>query len=185
MGRTTANSILLIKKFVEQIYSRAAARKTIDELTPEERRRFLRLEPEEWVEYDLYFHLLEAAARAVGREPILLAMEFGRFQAEHDTMLLHRAALRLGGPGVMILESDQIWRRYHDTGHFKIYEVLPRSARARVEGMEGGGPLLCAVVQGFIAAGLELTGAREVKVEHIACRFRGDQVCEYMGTWER
>lgn len=152
-------------------------------LTREERKRVEAIQPEGWVDYEIYFRLLEAISAIIGRDVRDLAVDFGIYQAEHETKLLHRMALKLGGPGIMVMEADQIWRRYHDTGHLRIYDVLPASASAEVVGLEGGGEILCQVVKGFILAGLRLSGAKEVEVEHTLCRFRGDDVCRYEGKW--
>jgi hypothetical protein len=185
MGRTTAKSLLLIKKFADEGAIEGGFRRACERLPSEDRLRINRLRPEDWVDYGFYFRILEAGAAAAGRDPLRFAEEYGIYQAEHDTKLLHRTAMRLGGPGIMIMEADQIWHRYHDTGHLKIYDVLPTSAKARVEELEGGGPLLCAVLQGFITTGLRLTGARDVFVAHSLCRFRGDPGCEYTGNWKK
>lgn len=185
MGQTTAKSLLLLRKYAEDGAAAGGFRQVYDRLTPEERQRFDRLRPEDWVDYGFYFRLLELASATAGRDAQEFAEGFGLYQADHDTKLLHRTAMRLGGPGIMIMEADQIWHRYHDTGHLKIFDVLPTAARARVEGLEGGGPLLCAVLLGFITAGLRLCGVKEVRVQHEPCRFRGGAACEYSATWKK
>lgn len=83
----------------------------------------------------------------------------------------------------MIMEADQIWKRYHDTGHLRISGVLPNAAVARVVGLDGGGEPLCAILLGFIRKSLLLCGVRDLKMSHNKCRFRGDDICEYSGTW--
>lgn len=183
MGKTTANSIILLQKFSEERIS-GGFRRVAEALNKEDRKRIEDIKPEDWVEYDLYFRLLEIIANIIGQDVKALATDFGIYQAEHDTKLLHRMALKLGGPGIMIMEADQIWRRYHDTGHLKVYEVLPHSAQAVVEGLEGGGEILCWVIRGFIIAGLRLSGAKQVRVEHDRCLYRGDDGCHYYGQWE-
>lgn len=185
MGQTTAKSLLLIRKYSDHGAVPGGFPGVYQRLSAEERLRLDRLRPEDWVDYGFYFRLLETGAAAAGCDPLQFAEGFGIYQAENDTKLLHRTAMRLGGPGIMIMEADQIWHRYHDTGHLKIFGVLPTAARARVEGLEGGGPLLCAVLQGFITAGLRLTGAKEVRVQHGQCRFRGGAACEYSATWRK
>ncbi len=185
MGQTTAKSLLLIRKYADDGAVAGGFRLVYERLSPEERQRFDHLKPEDWVDYGFYFRLLERGAAAAERDVLQFAEGFGVYQADHDTKLLHRTAMRLGGPGIMIMEADQIWHRYHDTGHLRIFGVLPTAARARVEGLEGGGPLLCAVLQGFITAGLRLTGVKEVRVQHEQCRFRGEAACEYSATWKK
>ncbi len=185
MGKTTARSLLLIRKFLDELMEGDGFKKVYERLAPEERWRFDVLKPDDWVDYALYFRLLELGAVAAGADLMKFCENFGIYQAEHDTKLLHRTAMRLGGPGIMIMEADQIWKRYHDTGHMRISGVLPNAAVARVEGLEGGGPLLCAVLQGFIRKALLLCGVKELRMEHNKCRFRGDDVCEYTGNWKR
>ena len=184
MGKTTAKSFLLVRKFIDERTNGTGFRRVYNQLTKDEKRQFDSLRPEDWVEYGLYFRLLVLGAQAADAEVLKFCEEFGIYQAEHDTKLLHRTAMRLGGPGVMIMEADQIWRRYHDTGHLRISNILPNQSTARIEEMEGGGVPLCAVLMGFIGKALMLCGVKDLKMVHNKCRFRGDDVCEYNGNWK-
>jgi hypothetical protein len=184
MGKTTAKSLFLVRKFIDERTGGTGFRSVYNQLTKDEKRQFDSLSSDSWAGYELYFRLLELGAQAMDAEVLKFCEDFGVYQAEHDTKILHRTAMRLGGPGVMIMEADQIWRRYHDTGHLKIYNILPNRASAKIEELEGAGPLLCAVLQGFIGKALILCGVKDLTMAHTKCRFRGDSVCEYDGRWK-
>ena len=84
----------------------------------------------------------------------------------------------------MVMEADQVWKKYHDTGHMRAFEQLPGSTKARLEGVDGGSPLICAVVLGYIKGGMLLGGAKDLTVEHNHCRFQGHPFCEFTVTWK-
>ena len=182
-GKTIGSSILLIKTFIGQQSTVELWDTILARFDAEDREEFSRLTPAGWGSYRLFDSLLRHGAAAVHADPAVFADAFGAFQVEHDTAFLYKMALKFGGPGLMVLETDQLWRRYHNTGHLKVYEMLRNSAKARVADLSGGSPLLCVVVGGFIRKGLELAGASNVAMSHERCVHRGDANCEYIVNW--
>lgn len=183
MGRTTAKSLLLVKTFLKEKYPEVDQAKVLKRLSDADQEDYKALSEDHWARYDLYFNLLSAAAAEAACEVHQFCRQFGAFQVKHDMEFIYKMAVRFGGPGLMVMEANQIWKRYHDTGRFYVFEVLTNSAKARIENLEGGGPLLCSIIIGFISAGLELSGAKEFTVEHSLCRNRGDAICEFDTRW--
>jgi hypothetical protein len=183
MGQTTARSLLLIKTFLKEKYPGVDYSKVLSRLSDADQRSAKSLTEEQWAPYDLFFNILNAGAAEAACEVQQFCQEFGAFQVKHDTEYIYKMAIKFGGPGLMVMEANQIWKRYHDTGRFYVFDILAKSAKARIENIEGGGPMLCSVVLGFIRAGLELSGAKDVSVEHNRCRGRGDALCEYITRW--
>ncbi|MDI6739563.1 MAG: hypothetical protein QME74_04275 [Candidatus Edwardsbacteria bacterium] len=183
MGQTTAKNIPVLKDFIANKASNVGLKKALGQLNLEDRKRVENLSPDGWVPYELFFKFLKAGAAATGSEVHRFCEEFGAFQVEHDLPFIYRAAIKFGGPGLMIMEADQLWKRYHNTGHLKTFDILKNSGKARIEGHESGSPLLCSVVLGFIRHGLILAGAKDLTIEHSRCNFRGDDVCEYTAKW--
>ncbi len=183
MGQTTARSLLCIKTFLKEKYPEIDHSKVLKRLSAADQESFKALAEDHWVPYDLYFNLLAAGAAEASCEVHQFCQEFGAFQVKHDTEFIYKMAIKFGGPGLMVMEANQIWKRYHDTGRFYVFDILAKSAKARIENIEGGGPMLCSVILGFIKAGLELSGAKDFSVEHNRCRNRGDALCEYITRW--
>jgi hypothetical protein len=183
MGKTIASSVLPVIKYLGSAYPGTPPDKVLERLGPEDRKGFEAMTPEQWVTYELYTHILEAGAAATGTDPIQFCTDYGVFLVKNDLPMIFRMAVKFGGPSLVIMESDQIWKKYHDTGHLRAHEQLPGSTKARLEGVEGGSPLICAVVLGYIKGGLQLGGAKDLTVEHTLCRFRGDPFCEFTASW--
>jgi len=183
MSETIGSSVTLLKTFIEARAGPGAFSAVLDQLDSEEQRIVKKLLPTEWVPYPLFFDVLRAGAKTMGCELSKFCEEYGAFEVEHDIPIIYKAALKFGGPGLMVMEADQLWKRYHNSGHLKIFNILKNSGKARIEGHEGGGPLLCATVLGFIKQGLKLSGAEDLVVEQILCRYQGDDFCEFVAHW--
>jgi len=183
MGKITSSCALVVKKYLEKAHPATPFAKVLAELTPAERKHFKDLKPDEWVGYDPYIRLIEASARLAGVDPLAFAEDCGLYHAKNDLPLLIRMAIRFGGSGLAMMEADKAWRKYHQPGHLKIMDITPKGAKARIEGLEGGTPVICAVILGYFKGGLLLGGAKKLMVVHTRCRFAGDHYCEYVARW--
>jgi predicted hydrocarbon binding protein len=183
MGNTTAKSASLIGTFIREEFPSVDFQKVLKRLSREEQSLFKAMTADQWISYGLYFNMLQAGADEARCDPHDFCQRFGSFQVKHDTEFIYKMAIKFGGPGLMVLEANQIWKRYHDTGRFYVFDILPKSVKARIENIEGGGPLLCSVVLGFVKSGLELSGSKDVRVDHNKCIYRGDGFCEYFAKW--
>ena len=184
MGNTAGFSALLIREYIVKLSGKDGLKKALALLSTDDQKKIDRLGPKEWVPYEYYFRLLRAGAAATGVEESEFCRRFGEYQVEHDNHFLYSLALKVGGPRLMVIEASQIWKRYHNTGKLVIEEYFPNQTRGRLVGVEGGGPMLCEVVAGFMDAGLRLAGARVASVRHSRCIHRGDDCCEYTAEWK-
>ncbi len=184
MGNTVSSNFTLLRRFVEHEGGPAAWQKVWAGITADERDQYQRIAGATWGPYPLFFRLLEEGAAALGCDGPSLARRYGAYQVQHDVPLLLRTAIRFGGPGLLVMEAGSLWKRYHDSGVLEVYDVLPGSARARLSGIDGGGPLLCSLLQGFSARGVELAGGRNVADEHTSCIYRGDAECLFHVHWD-
>ncbi len=184
MGNTSSQNFQLIKRLVEQEGGERGWQAVWQQLTEAEQRGFHQAVRGGWGGYPLFFKLLELGAGLTGADPSGYARQFGAYQVQHDIPLLVQSAIKFGGPGLLVMEAGHLWRRYHDTGRLEVYEMLPDSAWARLQDVDGGGPLLCALLQGFATRGVELSGQKHVSAEHPICIYRGGNQCLFHVHWD-
>jgi hypothetical protein len=185
VGNTSAQNFRLLRQMIENQGGGRDWLAVWQRLSPGDRQQFDRATAGGWGSYQLFFRLIELGAGQTGADPLDYARQFAMFQVQHYIPRLLKAAIRIGGHGLLIMEAGSIWKRYHDSGTLELYEMLPTSVRARLLGVDGGGPILCAILQGFSQRGLELTGKRNVTCEHPCCLYRGENQCLFHARWDK
>ncbi len=108
---------------------------------------------------------------------------FGFEIADYDLSTLYKILFKVGSPGFIAGRLGVAYSTYlRDAGTMRV-EVSGRTARAEVTG--GVVPMyLCAAgITGWIEAALVRSGARESRVEHVACQHRGGRACVWELAW--
>ncbi|HEY2510922.1 MAG TPA: 4-vinyl reductase [Polyangiaceae bacterium] len=136
-----------------------------------------------WYPLSLYTRLLHKLDATFGSGDLAIPYALGLFAAEHDLNTLHRAFMRLATPMFLLQKSADFWHRYYDSGRWVIERAGAKHAVGHLE--EWGEPdaVLCREVRGYLTRTFELTGARQVTMQHTACRARGDARCTFVGRW--
>ncbi|GEM_PF-2435225 len=183
MSQHASLSLVFLKQFVCERGGAAAWLGIWRSLSEEQQKDYKRCIEDRWCSYRLLIDIVSLGAKVFSEGLVKFAGDFGAYEVEKDIPQIYRMAARLGGPGLLVLESNRLWKRYHRTGCIKHYDVFPNSVRSQVIEWEGGDPCLCALVAGYVRRGVELCGAKDVEVVHTRCRFRGDTVCEYFVSW--
>jgi hypothetical protein len=111
-----------------------------------------------------------------------------RFVADRDLNTLFKVILRMRSAEFVLSRTDSLWSRYFDVGEFQQQQTEKRrfalSLNAPVGEDEAPGELTCGLgVCGWLTQALELTGAKNSRIVHTRCRFRGAPQCEYDATW--
>ena len=136
-----------------------------------------------WYPLSLYARLLRKLDATFGVGDLSMAYDLGLFAAEHDLNTLHRAFMRLATPTFLLQKSADFWHRYYDSGRWVIERPGSKHAIGHLEGWGEADPVLCREVRGYLTRTFELTGARQVTMQHTACRARGDARCTFIGRW--
>ena len=110
------------------------------------------------------------------------AVEIGEFLIQDGLNLLYKMLYKVGNPSWIISNAGLLWKQYHDIGSLDVIEVSPGQCRIRLEF-----PFLdlafCRVIVGCAIRSLELSGAKQVSVEHASCIAKGDPHCIYIINW--
>ncbi|PTL80558.1 TIGR02265 family protein [Vitiosangium sp. GDMCC 1.1324] len=111
-------------------------------------------------------------------------IDMGRASAEDNLNGPHHVFIRKGDPHFLLSHAPEIYRLYYAVGSRSYEKTGERSAVLRTVGAESVTEADCLTIIGWHQRAIELSGGRNVLVEHPKCRARGNGHCEYRCTWE-
>ncbi|HYM61547.1 MAG TPA: hypothetical protein VEZ11_11720 [Thermoanaerobaculia bacterium] len=166
------------------------------DLTPDQRERaFSRLPAEysarfsrpvlatETVPVHMLNVLTEEAAQAKGESLDSFARRAGREAAGDAIRGIYRFFAMVMTPPALLGKASQMWKSLYNQGLMTIEDQTGNSARIRI--LEFPSELAgCSRITGWIERMAELTGARNVKIEHTKCFTRNGEPCEWAVRWE-
>ncbi|HYO51776.1 TIGR02265 family protein [Archangium sp.] len=111
-------------------------------------------------------------------------IEMGRVSAEDNLNGPHHVFIRKGDPHFLLSHAPEIYRLYYAVGSRSYEKIGPRSAVLRTVGAEGVTEEDCLTIIGWYQRAIEMSGGRDVRIDHARCRARGNGHCEYYCAWE-
>ena len=158
--------------------------RVLERLGPEDRQSLAAVIPVGWYDIGLYDRTNRALAEAFGGGDGLVMAAVGQFAAEHDLKTIHRLFLRLATPAYVIERSAGFWGRFQDSGTWTVTREPPNRVRARLVDWGAQDELTCIRLAAYMFRLFQLVGARNGKLERVACRTRGDPACVFEGKWD-
>jgi len=141
-----------------------------------------RLSSTSWVPFRAQAHLLKAIDETFGRGDGATLFEVGYFMSHRDIPRVFRPLLRLGNPGWMLEVSTKLWRVYHDRGRWEVVRT-PVTVLATLHDHEDAHEAFCATLVGWLTGACELSGGKDVMVDHPVCHARGAPNCVFTTRW--
>lgn len=140
-----------------------------------------------WYSLPLYVRLIRKLDTLHGASDLALLQQLGRYEAEQDLSTVQRTFLRLMNPAFIVEKTGEYWKRFHDTGSWRVERDATEGGRGGVNAcLDGWGVVdaaLCLELTAYVGRLLELSGAKNVSIEHSRCRARGDAQCVFHGRW--
>jgi hypothetical protein len=138
-----------------------------------------------WYPLGTFNRLVDAYAAVHGRPAVGTV---SRYIATQDLNIIFKMVLKMASPAFVLKRSPSIYSRYFTGGRFATDEAAAGSWRLELDAPandeDGPSEAICTfAVPAWLETALELSGARQVKLDHVACRFRGAPRCEYSATF--
>jgi hypothetical protein len=175
-----SNREFLTKRFGPEAFERVVA------TLPKQHADVVRVIPlaHEWYPGDAMVALLLACARVFSPDqPDAFYESLGSYNAEYDLNFIHRFLLRFTSPIWMMERGAKLWSDYHNTGEWTIEQgPTPHSLVGTLRDFALSGPV-CRTVVGFVRRAGQMTGAKNMRVEHRKCCATGAKVCVFEGGW--
>jgi hypothetical protein len=183
-AKTKGIGFVNVRAFAEERFGGAAGWKAVtDQLVASDRRELEEILPVGWYSLALYARLIHAVDKVHGYGDLSLVVQLGRFEAERDLTTIQRLFLRLASPSFILEKNRDYWRRFHDTGQWTVERLGEGRVRAFIDDWGVADVALCRELVGYVGRLFELVGAKNVRMEHVRCRGRGEARCEFLGRW--
>jgi predicted hydrocarbon binding protein len=165
-------------------------------LTPEQRETVFRNLPPEYatrfrapilatetVPVHMLNRFTEEAAKARGESVMEFAQRAGREGASDAVKGIYRFFALVLTPAALLSKASHMWSSLYNRGQMLIENQTDGRATIRIADFpsELAG---CSRVTGWILRMAELTGAKNIAVNHTKCYTKGAPACEWTVTWE-
>lgn len=92
--------------------------------------------------------------------------------------------LKMGDPSFLISKAGALWNQYHEVGKLEVFDVEPKSARAKLSEYPWLDVPFCRILGGSMMRALEVSGCKGIKLVHEQCVGRGANHCQYRLSWD-
>ncbi|HEX7829716.1 MAG TPA: hypothetical protein VF787_08670 [Thermoanaerobaculia bacterium] len=124
----------------------------------------------------------EEAAAAKGEPVEEFARRAGREAAGDAVKGIYRFFALVMTPSAILSKASQMWSSLYNRGELRIDEQTETSARVTLMNFPSG-IAGCARLLGWIERMAELTGVKNLNVEHTQCAAKGASHCEWNVHW--
>lgn len=183
MLRTKAIHLENFYKFLET-QGPGARERVLSQLTPEDRRIVDRsVLINSWLEYNLWWRLLQAADTTLGQGNGNKIRELGAFDARQSLKGIYRVFVALFKPEFLISRASMIWRLYYDAGRMQVCRIESKRAELHLLDLPGLPVGHEYELLGWMEAALQLAGALAPEIIHTQCLAKGDPHCTFLAGW--
>jgi hypothetical protein len=109
---------------------------------------------------------------------------FGKFDAIRQVGSIYRVILRHMSTPFLLKRGPMIWKSYMDRGICEPKQTGPNRFEVELKDYSPIHQVHCYENVGSFEGALEVCGAKNAKVEHVACRLEGAPACHYIATWQ-
>lgn len=158
------------------------------EATAPELRHYLesRILSTSWHSVQDYLGLMGALASVIETPPGVDPWEFiGRTGAENYQEGVYRTLFRSQDPVSTLKNYDILWKSRYERGRVVVDIEAPERARVEIVDAAIVSTDFCKAAQGLIWGLLNQGGAKDIDIQKLRCRARGDALCSWQASWTR
>ena len=184
MALTKGVSFVNVRAFVVSRGGEPTWEQALENLDERDRQELVGVLAVGWYDLSLYARLIRAVDATLGTGDLTLLPALGRFEAERDLTTIHRLFLRMANPGWVVERTMEYWRRFHDTGEWRVQRDGSNTVRGTLDGWGVVDAALCLELTGYMPRLMELSGASHAHIDHRTCRGLGASECLFVMTWQ-
>lgn len=136
-----------------------------------------------WYPFDFWVDLTQAIDRVVGNGDGRLFRPMAAQTAEDDLSTVYKVFFKFTEPMRIFERAEQLWDAYYRPGKNKITKISPTSVEMEIIDFDQPNWAHCESVLGWAERSVQLTGAKNVRCEHLECRGRGAARCRMRVSW--
>lgn len=179
---------LLLKsrfEYVKQFFGEKGEAALLEAISPEARAMVADgILVSTWYPIDPVIEILVKMDEVFGKGDFELARKMGAHTARMALAGgVQQSFAKENDPAFVLRMGPLLWQQYYDTGRVEVEALGPESAVSRI--FEFGAPhrAICMGMLGWIEEAVGIWGGRDVRVNEVKCRTRGDDFCEYTCHW--
>jgi hypothetical protein len=170
-----------VRAFVRNNYGERRLSRMIDDMAPPDRAALGSVIAIGWYDVHLFARLLSKLDQTFGKGDHALLRSVGAFEAEQDFGRTLRWLIR-GMAAPSLLADRRLWEHFQNSGSWS-FCAIEGGARGILHGWAIDAAL-CEELCGYRLRLLELTGCKNVSVEHCECRAAGQHGCIFDFRWQ-
>ena len=142
-----------------------------------------------WYPYDAYTELLRRLEeRLISTGSAHTLRDAGRWTGKRDLGGILKIVSVFTTPQAVVVRGfgswgASYWSNFCDAGTVRLVSHHPHGATVALEQWSSVSRQHCVLMEGWWEAMAEAAGARDVEVHQSCCVHRGDDRCEFVGTW--
>ncbi|GAB4212122.1 MAG: hypothetical protein OHK0013_34520 [Sandaracinaceae bacterium] len=189
MAQVRGTVITARLKWVRDRFGEPGVRHLKSNLSEASRARIAaRIQPHDWVPFDLYLDVTHEIDRLWGRGDLELVRELGRATADLSLPTILKMFLRFGAPDFTVRQGAKLWRHYYDSGSPELRQISDTEGDGcclTLPDFETPAAAHCASILGWMERSVELSGAKVLWARKTACRLHGAPACVFELRWAR
>jgi hypothetical protein len=172
-------------EFVEKRYGQQALAEVLAECGEPVRQRCAVGIAIEWHPMDELVEFLRVADAHLGRGDGGLAVEAGAAAAEKNLRgMFQRAVLWLANAEFLLRRIATLFRQFNEQGEMTVASLQDGVVELEVKGVPNPHFLFCCVLTGWMRQVSISAGRPRARIDHYACRGRGDGRCRWRAEFE-
>lgn len=180
-GTAVLGTIRFIKEtFKEEGFAKVKAR-----LSTEDRQRLDDVVlSSAWYPVSFLLAVMRAAKQEFGAGMPDIITRIGRASADYAHTTVYKLVFKIGSPQWIISKASPIFSSFYDHGQMVITESGKGFANVELREFGEPAPEFCERIAGWCVRTFELSGAKNVQLNHVSCVCSGGKVCRFEGTWD-
>jgi hypothetical protein len=186
MGQVKGTAVVSTLRFLKERFGEDEAASVVSSLAPSERALVEQgALASTWYPMSLLLHLMQESRGRLGARSLTLLRDMGRASAEYGVTTVYRIFFKVGSPQFIISRAARVFGSYYDSGELRVLASRPGHAAVDLVGFQESTPEFCERILGWMERTMELSGARNLRANHVRCLHRGDDVCRFQGDWDQ
>ena len=136
-----------------------------------------------WYPLSMFIELNVAIDKAFGKGDQALIKKLGRHGADANLTTIYRLFFKVGTVKWIMARAARLWGMHYDSGRMQVQQFPGKEVELQIVDYAAPHRVHCLAVQGWVERSIELSGAKEVVVDELECRAKGDEFCRLRITW--
>lgn len=136
-----------------------------------------------WYPFEQFVELNRVIDEAFGKGDLGLIRTLGRHGADANLTTIYRLFFKIGTVKWIMARAARLWGMHYDAGRLLVRQAPGKEVVLRVDDFDTPHRIHCLSVHGWAERAVELSGGRDVALDELSCRARGDESCTFRISW--